>query len=63
MSSRSWDSCKKNGGGFLHTHQGHSEKEGIVEKAIFRERITPSKASKRKSIFVGLPSIRSKAKF
>ena len=46
---------KKIGGGFIHTHQGYSEKEGIVEKQFFERESNLPKLPKEKSIFVGLP--------
>ena len=45
---------KKIVGGFFHTHQGHSEKEGVVEKQFFERESHLPKLPKEKSIFVGV---------
>ncbi len=54
---------KKIVGGFIHTHQGHSEKEGIVEKQFFERESNLPKLPKGKSIFVGLPIDKVQNKF
>ena len=54
---------KKIVGGFIHTHQGLSEKEGVVEKQLFERESHLPKAPKGKSIFVGLPSDKAQNNF
>ncbi len=54
---------KKIGGGFIHTHQGYSEKEGVVEKQFFERESTLPELPKGKSIFVGLPMDKAQSSF